>query len=112
MRQGFRPYYMRFITKNTSGENTATLMRRAGYRFQGMAKAGSEMVFVRPISGVPYPRFHIYLKEDKETKEMLFNLHLDQKKPSYQGAIAHSGDYEGEVVKQEVERIKGRVNVQ
>lgn len=97
---------MKFTVKNTSGENVNTLMRRAGYRFQGMGRAEGEFTFVRPISGLPYPRFHIYLREDKKTDEIFFNLHLDQKKPIYKGAPAHSADYGGEVVTREVERIK------
>ena len=34
------------------------------------------------------------------------NLHLDQKAPVYEGAAAHSGEYEGEVVSREAERLK------
>jgi len=32
-------------------------------------------------------------------------LHLDQKKPSYQGQTKHSGEYEGELVEVEKARI-------
>ena len=37
---------------------------------------------------------------------MIFNLHLDQKKPTYEWHIAHSGEYDGELVEKEIERIK------
>jgi translation elongation factor EF-4 len=36
----------------------------------------------------------------------VFNLHLDQKKASYAGHNAHSGEYEGEVVNDALEKIK------
>ncbi|MBX4201167.1 hypothetical protein KW786_03530 [Candidatus Parcubacteria bacterium] len=39
-------------------------------------------------------------------QDFKFSLHLDQKKPSYEGSAGHSGDYDGDVVEGEVERIK------
>ena len=62
----------------------------------------SELIFVRPPKG--YPRFHIYLKIKEEN--LIFNLHLDQKRPIYKGSPAHAGEYEGETVGKEAERIK------
>ena len=62
----------------------------------------SEPVFVRPSSG--YPRFHIYLKEENDN--LIFNLHLDQKRPIYKGVAAHAGEYDGKIVEEEAERIK------
>ena len=86
--------------------NMADIARRTGYKPREYTPQG-ELNCVRPIHG-DYPRFHIYMKEDhSDGKEVLvFNLHLDQKKPSYEGATAHSGDYESDVVKEEAERIK------
>jgi len=78
------------------------LMRKVGYYFQGKDEEKSELIFVRPSKG--YPRFHIYLKLKNEN--LIFNLHLDQKKPIYKGAPAHAGEYEGEIVEKEAERIK------
>lgn len=77
-------------------------MRKAGYHFLKKDEAKSELIFVRPPRG--YPRFHIYLKV--ENKSLILNLHLDQKKPIYKGTTAHSGEYDGELVKKETERIK------
>lgn len=51
-----------------------------------------------------YPRFHIYVQES--ANQTIINLHLDAKKPSYQGSAAHSGEYEGRVVETEAQRIK------
>ncbi|MEK7077390.1 MAG: hypothetical protein AAB967_04145, partial [Patescibacteria group bacterium] len=84
------------------------ISRRLGYKPRALTQKG-EMDCVRPLQGNNYPRFHLYIKEGTfEGKEVLiFNLHLDQKKPSYEGAAAHSGDYDGEVVQEEAERIKG-----
>ena len=77
-------------------------MRKVGYHFQGEEKERRELSFVRPPRG--YPRFHIYLKVENEN--LIFNLHLDQKKPVYKGSPAHAGEYEGEIVEKETERIK------
>ena len=93
---------MKFIIKDPFRENIYSLMRKAGYHFQGKNEQKSELIFVRPPRG--YPRFHLFVKIDNDN--LIFNLHLDQKKPIYKSAIAHSGEYEGEIVEQEVERIK------
>ena len=104
-------------------ENVHNLMRRCGYfSLPAVAplsgtKEGGELVFIRPLtsSGSGYPRFHIYVKFDDVSRETLrpgsgqaltLNLHLDQKKPVYQGVTAHSGEYEGEIVEKETARIK------
>ncbi|MBI4034094.1 MAG: hypothetical protein HY378_00915 [Candidatus Brennerbacteria bacterium] len=82
--------------------NIRDLVRKLGYKPIGVTEKG-ELNCVRPLAG-DYPRFHIYLREDKDV--IVFNLHLDQKKPIYEGTIAHSGDYESDTVKAEVQRIK------
>ena len=97
---------MKFTIKNEAGENIVNLMRRVGYHFDGTDKEKSKLSFVHPIGSNLFPRFHIYLKENKEAKEIKIDLHLDQKKPIYKGAPAHSAEYKGEVVKKEAERIK------
>ena len=93
---------MRFILKGPFKENIYNLIKIIGYYFQGEDKEKKELAFVRPSKG--YPRFHIYSKIDNEN--LIFNLHLDQKRPIYKGVAAHSGEYEGEVVEKEAERIK------
>lgn len=95
---------MKFIIKNTSGENTTNLMRRVGYYF--LQEKDSELSFVRPLERSGYPRFHIYLKPNEKNEEIIFNLHLDQKRPVYKTAHDHAAEYEGKVVKTEAERIK------
>lgn len=80
------------------------MMRRTGYHFQQEAHEKSELVFIRALRRGNYPRFHIYLKI--EGNDLIFNLHLDQKQPSYKGTTAHSGEYNGELVEKEAERIR------
>jgi len=91
-----------FILKGPFRENIYNLMRKAGYHFLRKKEESNEFEFARPPKG--YPRFHIYLKI--ENKNLVFNLHLDQKRPIYKGAPAHAGEYEGKVVEAEAERIK------
>jgi hypothetical protein len=85
-------------------DNKNNLMRRLGYHFQG--ESGQESSFVRPPHG--FPRFHIYAREDEQGLAM--NLHLDQKRPVYEGTTAHSGEYESEIVQGEADRIKEIIN--
>lgn len=93
---------MKFELERPFKENIYNLIRKIGYHFQGEEKEKEEFIFTRPPKG--YPRFHIYLKLKNEN--LIFNLHLDQKKPIYNGAPAHAGEYEGKVVETEAERIK------
>lgn len=87
---------------NNLNYNVHDLMRRLGYRPLGYTEK-NELNCVRPLGG-DYPRFHVYLTETPTI--LAFNVHLDQKKPSYEGATAHSGEYDGETVRAEVERMK------
>jgi len=91
---------MKFSIKGPLKENIYTLSRKLGYFFQ--EKSGNEFKFVRPPKG--FPRFHLILKIEGDN--LIFNLHLDQKAPKYQGTPAHAGEYESEIVKEEAERIK------
>jgi len=79
-------------------------MRQLGYHPEGKDKKTGEWIFVRRLEISNYPRFHVYLKT--EDKKIIINLHLDQKKPTYKGAPAHSAEYSSEIVKKEAERIK------
>jgi len=40
---------------------------------------------------------------------LILNLHIDQKQASYEGATAHSGDYDSDLVKQEGQRIYSQI---
>ncbi|MBI4160099.1 hypothetical protein HY504_02950 [Candidatus Wolfebacteria bacterium] len=89
---------MQFIVKTS--ENIRGVGRMLGYVFLG--ERDGEANFTRPGRG--YPRFHLYAR--KRHNELVFNLHLDQKKPSYAGTEAHSGEYNGELIERETARIK------
>lgn len=86
-------------------DSILNLMRRAGYSFLKKDEQTGEMSFVRVMGAGGYPRFHAYVKQDGTGVQI--NLHLDQKKPSYQGSAAHSGEYENEgLVQREAEMLK------
>ncbi|MDO8483052.1 MAG: hypothetical protein Q7S86_04520 [bacterium] len=93
---------MEFQIKNIQ-KSTSDLMRTLGYAPAYFQKPG-ETSIVRQISRADYPRFHAYIKQNGQ--DFSFSLHLDQKKASYEGQTGHSGDYDGEVVEGEAERIK------
>ncbi len=90
---------------NNLNYNIINLAREIGYRPLKYTSEG-QLNCVRSL-GADYPRFHIYLKEDKDV--VTFNIHLDQKKPSYEGTSAHAGEYESDAVKEEVVRIKDMI---
>lgn len=90
---------MKFIVENKTRENIYSLMRQAGYR----PHADS---YIRPLGQDFYPRFHLYITENDKSDEALLSLHLDQRKPRYQGATAHNADYDGKLIDQEADRLK------
>ena len=102
----FKPNYAHYhmIISLKTNQNPYNLMRSCGYYYQGADSKTGQLSFIRSITGSDYPRFHAYVK--KENREVIINLHLDQKKPIYKGAPAHAGEYSGPVVEKEVERIK------
>ncbi len=63
----------------------------------------AKISFAKRIHRDFYPRFHVYIKTEGEF--VIFDLHLDQKRPIYEGVTAHSGEYDGEVVEREADRI-------
>lgn len=73
-------------------------IRRCGF---GLINPQANPSFVRRLGTMNYPRFHAYLSGYE------INLHLDQKQASYEGYSAHSGEYDGDVVEREAQRISG-----
>ena len=90
----------------TTTENLSFGLRRLGYRLEREERG--ELAFAKIIgpSSSGYPRFHLYVKTHQSGGRIFFNLHLDQKKPIYKGATAHSGEYEGALVANEAKRIQ------
>ena len=81
----------------------ALFLRTAGYTYIESRHTGQGS-FVRKLGKNFYPRFHIYVEEFDNT--IVINLHLDQKQASYEGTSAHSGEYDGDLVEQEIKRLK------
>lgn len=94
---------MEFAIKNIN-RSANDLMRIIGYKPTYFQNKG-EISIVRQLGRNDYPRFHLYIQQDGV--DFTFKLHLDQKKPSYEGSKGHSGEYDGNVVEAEAERIKG-----
>jgi hypothetical protein len=105
-------------------------LRQCGYVEISNPHKNNETSYARSLDpGRFYPRFHIYIDPvrssppkgsfgprlragaasngiEKQTPDIILNLHLDAKKPSYEGTSAHSGEYNGAVVENESQRIK------
>ena len=95
---------MQFKVKRST-QNPRDLIRKCGYHCERSLNNG-ELSFGRRIGIDSFPKFQLYLKEDKEKGDLILNLHLDQKIASYQGAAKHSGEYGGKIIEKEVGRIK------
>jgi hypothetical protein len=88
----------------STNQSVITVMRRAGYGLLGQDQTTGEFSFAKRASGGDYPRFHAYVKKDGG--QIIINIHLDQKKPSYGGSRAHNGEYEGPLLDLESQKIK------
>ncbi len=88
---------MKFVIKKNK-DNSVAVMRHLGYHPHRQGAS-----FVRRLTLNDFPRLHAYLKDIGDDWEM--SLHLDQKGACYAGSRAHSGDYDGEVLDAEKERI-------
>ena len=93
---------MDFTLTNING-NIVAVAREIGYVIID-TKDNGEYNLVRRLDVDNYPRFHAYVKQQGNNYD--FSLHLDQKKPSYEGSHAHNGEYFGPVVENEADRIK------
>ena len=78
--------------------NPLEAIRHCGY---GLINSQNNPSFVRRLGTGSYPLFHVYINE------RVINLHLDQKQASYEGYSAHSGEYDGDAVEREAQRIEG-----
>jgi len=81
-----------------TGEN---LLKRCGYAQIYDSKA-DHYSYVRRLGQDYYPRFHCYINSEDP---LVLSLHLDQKKVSYEGQTAHSGDYDSPLVRDELKRV-------
>ena len=96
---------MKFIIKKIS-TSPKNLMRVCGYKEIYNPHKQNEVSYARSLEASRfYPRFHIYIV-DAPNDRIEISLHLDMKKPSYEGATAHSGEYDGDLVEREAQRLK------
>jgi len=80
-------------------------LKQAGYAMITNPHKNQEISYARSLDpGRFYPRFHAYLETDGA--KIHLNLHLDMKKPNYEGTTAHSGEYEGKIVEEEKQRLE------
>jgi len=92
------------IEQNQLSINPAQFMRQAGYVFINDRRTGKES-FARSFNPTSnYPRFHVYIKD--ETNQIIIDLHPDQKQTSYDGHTMHNAEYDGELVPQEINRLR------
>lgn len=88
--------------------NALEVLRKAGYSYFRDPQSGEES-FVARLTPEYYPRFHLYVENDG--RQVIFNVHLDQKKPSYGNETMHSGEYDGPIIERELSRIDSWVRL-
>ncbi|HTX86709.1 MAG TPA: hypothetical protein VMC41_01415 [Candidatus Nanoarchaeia archaeon] len=92
------------VNKKRLNLNPDAFLRKAGYAHIHDSITGHDS-YVRRFTRDFYPRFHMYFENLSD--RVIFNLHLDQKKASYEGAHMHNAEYDSEIVADEMERLKG-----
>ncbi|NCD00966.1 hypothetical protein EOL94_02650 [bacterium] len=98
------------IKKNSNGErniNEVQFLRSLGWA-QIYDRKRDKISYVKRLGPDFYPRLHMYFSETDN--QYIFSMHLDQKKASYTGHHAHSGEYDNELVKKELDRIQKNLN--
>ncbi|MFA6321872.1 MAG: hypothetical protein WCX71_00140 [Candidatus Buchananbacteria bacterium] len=101
---------MKIILPFEFHQNLSLFMRRSGYHEFNDYNTGKTS-YIKRLGEVFYPRYHVYIEQDRDNRVSI-NLHLDQKKPSYAGAHAHSAEYDGPVVEREAQRLEGLIKNQ
>lgn len=82
-------------------------IRRCGYGEYYDRRMGKVSYMKRARMSDMFPRYHVYIEE--RGNKIIYDLHLDQKRPSYGDETMHSGEYEGGAVEREAARIRGNV---
>lgn len=94
---------MKLFLPHPLSDKPETLIRRAGYA-EHRDSHSTQISYTHRLGPEFYPRFHVYL--EASGGGVSFDLHIDQKKPSYGAGHAHSGEYEGPLVEREIGRIR------
>ncbi len=98
---------MKVTYDKTVVQNPLLVLRRAGYSAFRDPISREDSFVLRPTAEF-YPRFHLYV-EYALNGDVIFSLHLDQKKASYGEGHAHAGEYSGSTIEKEMRRIDGWV---
>lgn len=99
--------YMKLFFPNPLPDRPEILIRRAGYA-EHRDRHSPEISYTHRLGPEFYPRYHVYIAERADGVQ--FNLHIDQKQPSYGGGThAHGGEYEGSTVEREAARLRAFV---
>lgn len=94
---------MKFTISTVTDSHVLNILRKAGYMAFTDPNTGDESFTLRTGPDF-YPRFHLYVSQGED--QTTFNLHLDQKQPSYgAGTHMHSGEYDTPVVENELKRV-------
>jgi hypothetical protein len=88
---------MIFRVPTTALGNPRVTFSRAGYH------AAANGSFERRLGSSTFPRLHLYLRPHGQDTDI--SLHIDAKPHTYPGFSAHVGEYEGEAVEKEAQRI-------
>lgn len=84
-------------------QNEQHIMRRCGYMPWRDPRSG-ESSYIRRLGAGYYPRFHIKVK--RHNSSVIFDLHLDSRRPMHKKGIRTYEDEESVVVSSEADRIK------
>ncbi len=87
--------------------NPTVFIRRCGYGEYYDRRMGKTSYMKRARMEDMFPRYHVYFEEHDQ--EIIFDLHLDQKRPSYEGSSMHAGEYDGTAVEREAAKIQSFV---
>ncbi|MBU1165104.1 hypothetical protein KKA15_06130 [Patescibacteria group bacterium] len=98
---------MNFEISSETTIDVRNFFRNCGYHIHDDRRA-KQQSFVRRLSSNFYPRFHIYLKSETKDK-IICSLHLDQKKVKLGKQIIHAGDYDNDLLKEEIQRIQANL---
>ena len=94
------------IKKKVLEENIENILRKAGYNLIHSYHTKKDS-FVRRLTRDHYPRFHIYVKDNNDI--IVIDIHLDQKKASYDNTHVHNAEYDNEIIDDEIKRLKEKI---
>lgn len=96
------------VRKEQLIETPESFLHHAGWALIHDRRRGVSS-FVKRLGAGFYPRLHLYV--DERDGLVIFNMHMDQKEASYEGAHMHNAEYDNELVAAEIETIKGLLGI-